>query len=209
MGITLAVDATAPDRVTLDRAAAVLASGGLVGYPTDTLYGVAADPRHVDAVRRVFVAKGRGADRALPLVAADLDQVVATLGPLSGDERRLVAHAWPGPLALVVRTRAGLAPDVIVEGTVAVRVPAHAVARGLARALGHPVTATSANLAGHPAPRSADDIPPALRDALALVLDAGPSPGGPPSTIVRIDEGHPRLLREGAFPFARVLELLR
>jgi len=205
----LAIDPDTPDAGALGRAAGAIRAGGIVAYPTDTLYGLAVDPRDAAAVARVFALKGRGADRALPLIAASVDQVLGALGPLSPDERRLVDACWPGPLTLAMRTSAALAPDVSGEGgTVAVRVPAHAVARGLARAVGHPITATSANVSGRPGPDDPEEVA-ALGDAIALLLDAGRTPGGPPSTIVRLEPDGPRLLREGAIPFARVLELLR
>lgn len=205
----LAIDPERPDAHALGLAAGAIRAGTIVAYPTDTLYGLAVDPRNPEAVARVFALKGRGASRALPLIAASLEQVLDTLGPLSPAERRLVEVCWPGPLTIAMRTSATLAPDVTgADGTVAVRVPAHAVARGLALAVGHPITATSANLSGRPAREHPDDVA-ALGNAIALLLDAGRTPGGPPSTIVRLGIEGPRLLREGAIPFARVLELLQ
>jgi len=182
----------------------------VVAYPTDTLYGLAVDPRRADAVARVYALKARTPGRALPLVAADLAQVVATLGPLGEAERRLAEACWPGPLTLVVRGPATLAPDVMgADGTIAVRVPAHRVACALARAVGHPVTATSANRSGRAAHATPDEVTAALGESVALLVDAGPTPGGAPSTIVRVEASGPRLLRAGAIPFARVLELLQ
>ena len=206
----LAVDPLAPGLPELGRAADAVLAGRVVAYPTDTLYGLAVDPRQAGAARRLFALKVRTPDRALPLVAADVAQVLTTLGPLTDAERRLADACWPGPLTIVMRTEAPLAPAVTGRaGTIAVRVPAHAVARALARAVGHPVTATSANRSGREACATADDVWAALGESIALLLDAGPTPGGAPSTIVRLEPDGPRLLRAGAVPFARVLELLQ
>jgi len=206
----LPVDPHAPDPAAIRAAAAAVADGRVVAFPTDTLYGLAVDPRRADAVARVYALKGRTPDRALPLIAADVAQIVTTLGPLSEAERRLADGCWPGPLTLVIDVGAALAPGVASDdGTIAVRVPAHGVARALAAAVGHPVTATSANRSGRDAPATPDEVAAALGASVALLLDAGPTAGGPPSTIVRVDASGPRLLRGGAIPFLRVLELLQ
>lgn len=206
----LAVDPHAPDTGVVAQAAGAVRRGQVVAYPTDTLYGLAVDPRDVAAVARLFALKARGRNRALPLIAADVDQVMALVRPLTRGERRLAEACWPGPLAIVAEARTALAPGVAgADGSVAVRVPAHAVARALAREVGHPVTATSANVSGGRAPAAADDVVAALGHGIAVLLDVGSAPGGPPSTIVRVDSGGPCLLRAGAIPFARVLELLQ
>lgn len=198
-----------PEADLVADAATVLARGGLVAYPTDTLYGLGADPRNADAVARVYVAKGRGTGAALPLIAADLGQVESGAGACTAATRRLASRFWPGPLALVVDASPRLAAAVHGgSGTVAVRVPGHAVARALARALGSPVTATSANRSGHPAPADAAGVLAALGEDVDLVLDAGATRGGQPSTIVDARGERPRLVREGAIPFAHVLEAL-
>jgi len=206
----LVIDAQWPDAAVLTRAASVLESGRLVVFPTDTLYGLAADPRQPAAVASLVEAKGREAAQAVPLIAADLAQVEATMGPLGPAARRVAARLWPGPLSLVLDAPAPLVrAGVTVAGTVAVRVPAHAVARELARAFGYPVTATSANRSGHPAHADARSAVDDLGAAVALVLDAGPVPGGLPSTIVRIAGDEATLVRADAVSFERVLELLR
>jgi L-threonylcarbamoyladenylate synthase len=206
----LLVDPHAPDPAAIRLAADAVRDGRVVAYPTDTLYGLAVDPRRADAVARVFALKARAPDRALSLIAADVAQVEATLGPLGETERRLADACWPGPLTLVIRGPVTLAQEVTgADGTIAVRVPAHGVARALARAVAHPVTATSANRSGRDAHATPDEVAAALGDSIALLLDAGPTPGGPPSTIVGVNEGGARLLRAGAIPFARVLELLQ
>ncbi len=198
---------TDPAPAALERAAAVLLAGGLVVFPTDTLYALAADPRDPDAVGRVFGVKGRAAGRPLPLVAAGLEQVERSLGRLSPLTRRLADRFWPGPLTLLVEVGDAVAAAVAGESaTVAVRVPGHAVARGLAAALGYPVVSTSANRSGGAAPTTADEALASLGEPVDLVLDAGAAPGGLPSTIVDARGAAPRLVRAGAIPFADVRE---
>jgi len=118
------VDPEAPQRDTLQEAAKWIRTGGLVALPTDTLYGLAADPFCARAIRRVFAVKGRGSDRALPLIAADLAQVMRDLGPLTALGARLAARFWPGPLTLIVPASSAIAADVTGgTGRVGVRVP--------------------------------------------------------------------------------------
>jgi len=201
----VAIDAQRPDAASLQEAAAVIKAGGIVAMPTDTLYGLAADPFSTAAVERVFAAKGRAAERALPLVAADIAQVEEQLGALPPDGRRLAAAYWPGPLTLLL-PRPSTMPEAVTGGLahVGVRVPAHAVARDLCRACGCLLTATSANPSGAPASADPDDVERSMGEGVALLLDAGLTPGGPPSTIVNVSGDVIRLVRPGAIPWEEV-----
>jgi L-threonylcarbamoyladenylate synthase len=204
----IAVNAECPEPEAIAQAVEVLRAGGVVAYPTDTLYGLAVDPRDDEAIARLFALKGRAMTVAVPLIASDLEQAL-TAGEFGPRERRLADIFWPGPLSLVVPARPGISPMVRAGGsTVAIRVPAHAIARGLARAFGFCVTATSANRSGHSAPDSADAVVHAL-PAVDLVLDAGPVPGGMPSTIVSFDNDGPVLQRAGALAWDRVIKSLQ
>lgn len=206
----LMIDPIAPDADQLKEVAAVLAAGGVVAYPTDTLYGLAVDPRNAAAVRRLFQVKGRSAEAAIPLIGAHVDQVEVQVGHLTEVARRLAAKFWPGPLSLVVDARASLAADVISrDGSVAVRVPGLEVARAIAAVAGHPITATSANPSGLPASATAEAVIACLGGAVDLVVDGGPTIGGPPSTIVRVHGAEVTLVRAGAIAWERVLELLQ
>jgi L-threonylcarbamoyladenylate synthase len=198
----VAIDAHRPDRAPLEAAATLIRSGGIVAVPTDTLYGLAADPFSASAVERIFAVKGRSAERALPLIAADMTQIESQLGPLSPAARRLAAAYWPGPLTLLVARPSTLPADVTGgRDQVGVRVPAHAVARGLCRVCGQPLTATSANISGAPASADPDEVTRTLGERVELLLDAGPTPGGPPSTIVDVSGREIRLVRPGAIPW--------
>ena len=202
------VSSTAPEPAAIARAVEVLRLGGIVAYPTDTLYGLAVDPRSDIAARRLFGVKERDAKVAVPLIAADVEQVdqAGRLGPV---ERRLAAGWWPGPLTLVLPATPAITPAILGSGeTIAVRVPAHPVACALADAFGFCITSTSANLSGAPAPADPAMVRDTLADRIDLLLDGGALRGGPASTIVRIDNGRPTLVRAGAIAWERVLESL-
>lgn len=193
----------------LERAVEALRGGSVVAYATDTLYGLAVDPRSAAAVARLFAVKGRAAGHAVPLIAADQVQVerTAQLDPAS---RRLAEACWPGPLTLILPARPGLVADLLgADGTVAVRVPDSAAARGLAAGLGFCITSTSANLSGRAATASPGDVARELGERIDLLLDTGPSPGGPPSTLVDARGGAPVLVRAGAIAWDRVLRSLQ
>ena len=205
-GGVVPVDARHPDPAVLDRAGRALEAGDVVAFPTDTLYGLAVDPRSPVAARRLFALKGRAAQVAAPLIAADTVQADLAVRMWTPLARRLAARFWPGPLSLVLEAAPSLDTAVLGGGTtVAIRVPAHPLARALAATFTHPVTATSANRSGTPAAADAAAVVAALGDGVALVLDAGPTAAGPPSTIADARGEQPRLLREGAIAWDRVL----
>lgn len=191
----------------IQRAADLIRQGFVVAYPTDTLYGLAADPRNASAVRRLFQLKGRPETSALTLIAADVDQA-RDAGQMNAAAERLAARWWPGPLTIVIPARAVLAPETLAGGrTVGIRVPDHPAAVALARAAGFCITATSANRSGSPAVSDADAAAAAL-PGVDAVLDAGAAPGGPPSTIVDASAEPLTLVRAGAVPWDRVLRSL-
>lgn len=206
---TVVVDSETCTRVDLAPAAAWLASGGIVAFPTDTVYGLAVNIRDVAAVRRLFDLKGRPARAALPIIASSVAQVVAATGPLSAREATLAAACWPGPLS-IVRDAPEWAPVEVHGGhrTLAIRVPDHRVARALAEAFGDVVAATSANHSGEPPAESAADLGALADDPRVFVVDGGPTRGGAPSTLVDVRGPQPVCLRDGAFAWSRVLELL-
>jgi L-threonylcarbamoyladenylate synthase len=185
-----------PDR--LAAAAAVLRKGGLVAYPTETFYALGADALDSAAVEKVFSAKGRPGAMPLPVVVGDVGDLARVAAHLPAGAQELIDAFWPGPLTLVLPSAAGL-PERLLGGgkTIGVRLSPHPIARGLARALGGPIVATSANRSGHPAPATAADAAAELQDGVALVLDGGRTRGGAPSTIVDLSLDPPRLVRAG------------
>ena len=199
------VDPVRPDPAAIAHVVATLREGGVAAIPTDTLYGLAADPWNSAAVAKVFTIKGRPDDRALPLVAADVDQVERWIGEMNPVARRLARRFWPGPLTLVMRAPDALAPQVTAGGTtIGVRVPSHAVTRALCAAFDRPVTATSANISGQTATDDPEEVAATLVSGLDLLLDSGTTPGGPASTIVDVTRGEIRLIREGAVSWKEV-----
>jgi L-threonylcarbamoyladenylate synthase len=199
------VDPESPQRDAIQEAAKWILNSGLVAVPTDTLYGLAADPFSAIAVARVFAVKGRLAERALPLIAADMDQVARALGGLPEAGRLLAERYWPGPLTLLVPAPAALAREVSGgTGRVGVRVPANAVARAICAEVGRPITATSANISGEPATADPDEVEGALGGRIDLLIDTGRTSGGAASTIVDVTGAAPELVRAGAISWDEI-----
>jgi len=194
----------------IEAAAAVLRRGGIVVYPTETLYGLGARADDGPALERLARAKLRPEGKPLPLIAADLAQV-ERVAVLAGAAARVAARLWPGPLTLVLPARAGVHPAITAgTGTVGVRIPGSEVARVLAAAAGAPLVSTSANPSGGPPPSTVAALAPSLVEAVDHVLDGGPTPGGAPSTVVEIGpDGSVRVLRAGAVEVDRVVEAAR
>ncbi len=208
--LRITVTAAAPDRESIGRAASVVRAGGVAAIPTDTLYGLAANPFDVVAINKLFTIKRRELEKAIPLVAANRAQVESALGPLPPLGSRLAQAFWPGPLTLVVRAPESLAVEVTGgTGTVGVRVPACEVTRALCAAAHLPLTATSANISGEPPTNLPDQVAASLGTRLDVLVDSGPTAGGPPSTIVDVTGDEPRLIRAGAITWDAVLAAAR
>ena len=198
-----------PDRPEPDLiadAAACLRRGGLVAFPTETVYGLGVAALDPAAVRRLFAAKGRPADDPLIVHLASLDALAPLVTAPPPAVAALAARFWPGPLTLVLR-RSPLVPDDVTAGldTVAVRVPAHPVARALLAAAGIPVAAPSANLFSRPSPTQAGHVLEDLDGRIDLVLDGGSTQVGVESTVLDLSGKVPEVLRPGAV----TLEMLR
>lgn len=183
----------------LRPAADALLAGGLVAFPTETVYGLGALALDPIAVGRIFEAKGRPSDDPLIVHVRprwNLEQVFATVDDVM---RALIAEHWPGPLTIVAR-KAEAVPDAVTSGklTVAVRAPSHPIAQALLDLVGQPVAAPSANRFSYVSPTTASHVLADLGDAIDILVDGGPTPVGIESTIVRIDEGHLTVLRLGA-----------
>lgn len=183
----------------IDHAACVLRSGGLVAFPTETVYGLGADATNEAAVRRVFAAKGRPATNPLIVHVADVETAKRYTTHWSDAAQALAAAWWPGPLTLVLPKTADI-PDVVTagRGTVGLRSPDHPVAIELLRAFGGPVAAPSANRSNRVSPTTARHVRDELGDAVDLVLDGGPCAVGIESTVLDLSGDRPRILRPGA-----------
>ncbi len=175
----------------------IITAGGVVVYPTDTFYGLGADPRNPDAVRKLFRIKGRSAGHPILLLikdAAEVGQWCAGVTPLA---ERLMKQFWPGPLTLVFEAGVRVLPELTAgTGTIGLRVPGGKLTLQLLEFLGFPLTGTSANISGAPSPRSAQEAAEALGPLVDLVLDGGESAESRPSTVVNVMTG--QVIREGA-----------
>ena len=202
----IAVNATAPEADRIARAAACLRSGGLVAFPTETVYGLGVHALDREAVRRLFAAKGRPANDPIIVHVSAIEEIAPLVVAIPADAARLAARFWPGPLTIVMQ-RSGRVPDAITAGldTVAIRIPAHPVAQALISASGLPVGAPSANLFSRPSPTTAAHVLEDLRDRIDMVVDGGPTPVGVESTVLSLAGRVPTLLRPGAI----TLDMLR
>ncbi len=207
----LRVDPSSFDVAALRPAADWLRQGRVVAFPTDTWYGLAADPTSPAAIEEIFRLKRRPSSMPLPLVGGSRLQIEATCGPLGAAGERLATLFWPGPLSLLCDAPPGVVAVVHAgTGAVAVRVPDHPIARALALVFGGLLTATSANLSGQPPVATPDGLTPLdSGDDALLILDGGATPGGAASTIVDARRTPPHLVRAGAIAWDRVLESLQ
>jgi L-threonylcarbamoyladenylate synthase len=183
----------------LEQAISAMQHGGLVAFPTDTVYGIGASLAHPDALERIFEIKGRDRERTLPLLLsspAELAKVTANVDP---GLLRLASMFWPGPLTIAFPALDGLPQAVVAaDGTVGVRVPDHSVALILAQRCGGAIAVTSANLSGQAPALHSGEIDAALAENLDLILDGGIARGGLASTVIRLDGATINVIREGA-----------
>lgn len=190
----------------LKEAAAMLDAGGVVAFPTETVYGLGGDARNTAAVERIFQAKGRPSDNPLIVHLADADEVHGLVERVGVLERKLMAAFWPGPLTLVLPVRPGAVSPLVTAGldTVAVRVPAHDLARRLIEVSGCPLAAPSANRSGRPSPTLAGHVLEDLNGRIDGVLDGGATGVGLESTVVRVLNDEVHVLRPGGITFEQL-----
>ncbi len=192
----------------LERAAAVFQAGGLVAFPTDTVYGVAAPAFSREGIDRLYEAKGRENTKAISVLIGGPEQLGAITPNLSESASRLAQHFWPGGLTLVVSRRPELPDNLSPLPTIGVRMPDHAFAVALLKFCG-PLATTSANLSGQADARTTQDVLAQMDGRIELVLDGGPVPGGIPSTVVDCTLSEPVILRKGAIPAEKILAVLQ
>ncbi len=183
----------------LEKAANILRQGGLVAFPTDTVYGVGAHAFLPEAVERLYIVKGRPRDKAIPLLLGKAEDMRDVAREPSSLAWRLAESFWPGGLTMVLFRKASV-PDVVCAGgdTVAVRVPAHPLVLALIEAVGVPLATTSANRSGAISTVTAEEVQRELGNQIELILDGGRSPGGIPSTVIDLTGDPPVILRQGA-----------
>jgi len=187
-----------PSPENIHRAAQCVRDGGVIAYPTETVYGLGANPFHPQAVARIFDIKGRDAGKGLILLVRGRDDLTTLVAEIPACAETLINAFWPGPLTLVFRARPDLPPALLGgRDTVALRHSDHPIAGQLLNAFGGPLTSTSANRSGQPPAQSALEASAALGDALDFILDGGPSVDHRPSTLLDVSKTPCILLREG------------
>lgn len=203
------VDKYCPDKAVLAKAAHILASGGLVAFPTETVYGLGANGLEAQAVAGIFRAKGRPADNPLILHIAAATDVLQLAKSIPANARVLMDKYWPGPLTVVLERKA-IIPDEVTGGlnTVAIRLPDSLIARELIRLTGLPLAAPSANLSGRPSPTTAQDVVLDLAGKIDAIIDGGSCDIGVESTVVDCTTPIPTLLRPGGITLEMLLETL-
>ncbi len=205
----LAISSRTPDPQTIAQAARVIRAGGLVAFPTETVYGLGANALDAAAVQGIFAAKGRPSSDPLIVHLADLADLPALVTQQPPAVAVLARACWPGPLTLIL-PRSSAVPKLVTAGrdTVALRVPAHPVARALLRAAETPIAAPSANRFGHTSPTTAAHVLADLDRRIDMVLDGGPTPIGLESTVLDLTAPIPTVLRPGGVGVAELRALL-
>ncbi len=184
----------------IERGIEVLKSGGVIAFPTDTVYGLGADAFNAGAVDRIYDIKGRPRDRQFPLLIADIGSLVMLAGEIPETARFLAGRFWPGGLTMVFPVAPSLPAHLAAGPGIAVRIPDHPVCLALIRGLGKPVIGTSANPSGQQAALAAVDVRQQLASKVDLIIDGGRCPGGKESTVVDVTGKAPVILREGILP---------
>lgn len=198
MTLVLKLDAALPQADAIERAASIIRSGGLVAFPTETVYGLGADAMNEDAIRRIFEAKDRPADNPLIVHICDPAMLEAVASNVSSKTEALIAAFWPGPLTLVLKRRPEVAESVSAGlTTVAVRMPHSSIALALIRQAQTPIAAPSANLSGRPSPTTAAHVASDLEGRVDLILDGGATNIGIESTVLDMTSEPPVILRPG------------
>jgi len=205
----ISLDSLVLDSTVLRRVAGNLASGCVAVMPTETYYGLGTNAMSKTGVDKIYSLKRRDLSKPLPLVASDLEMVEDLAVDLSDMFYRLAGAFWPGPVTLILMSGTCVPDFVTGPGrTVAVRIPPLAAVRDLIRAVGHPLTATSANISGQKEITTAGQAAAVFNGQVEFVIDGGRTPGGKPSTIVNLTGGVPEIIREGKIPSEEVLRIL-
>ena len=193
----------------IQRAADIVLNGGVIAYPTDTVYGLGADPYNERAVKRIYEIKNRPFDQPFPLLIAQMSDVLQLTSDFTDKAARLAAHFWPGGLTIVL-TRSSFVPDWITAGgdSIAVRIPNHPLTLALIRAIGKPLVGTSANVSGQASAIISSDVRTGLENSIDFILDGGMCPGGIESTVVDVTGSTPVIVREGAISSAVIMEMI-
>ena len=207
--LLLKVDPENPDPAKIQTAAEIIQKGGLVAFPTETVYGLGADALNPNAVLALFEAKKRPLDNPPIIHIANISEVYKLAKQVPPKAELLMKEFWPGPLTLIFK-HSNIVPEVTVAGldTVAIRMPKHKVALALIKQSNRPIAAPSANLAGKPSPTTAQHVFEDLNGRIDAILDSGPTNIGVESTVVDLSVDPPMVLRPGGTPFEALKKVL-
>jgi L-threonylcarbamoyladenylate synthase len=190
----------------IEQALRILKNGGIVAFPTDTVYGLGSLAFDNNAIESIYAAKDRPIEKAIPILIADLVDLEKIADDIPEMALQFASRFWPGPLTCIVPKKPILPPAVSATPTVAVRIPDHPDARALLRAAG-PMAVTSANISGQPSPSTAQEVYDQLKGRIPLILDGGKTQGGVPSTLVDCTGHEPVILREGPISMSDLLSV--
>ncbi len=201
----IAINPDHPEQELIDRAVTILKEGGVIAYPTETYYGLGADAANEAAIEKIFTIKGRPSHNPVALIAAREEDIWPLVAEIPPAARRLMKAFWPGPLTMIFPASCRVSPRLTAgSGTVGVRISSHPIATALAKILGRPITATSANLSGKEECRTAREVLKQLGKGLDALIDGGQTRGQSGTTILDMTTETPSILREGAVPAARL-----
>ena len=199
MSKIIKIDPKDPEDDLISMAARILQKGGVIGYPTETVYGIGCNAYNAEAVNRIYKLKNRDPSKALILIAADIIQISELVEIIPEQAERLMENFWPGPLTLVFNASARLQDFAFRKSkTIAVRIPDCNICLALLKSCGFPLVSTSANRSGEPEATSADRVAQIFGDELDLIIDGGQTPSQRPSTVVDVTRTPARIIREGA-----------
>ena len=193
---------------TISKALSILRSGGLVAFPTDTVYGLGALAFDGKAVESIYIAKDRAIEKAIPILVGEIADVNKVVLEFPYAARLLASRFWPGPLTCIIPKKPSLPEAVSATSTIGVRIPDQVVARVLLRAAG-PMAVTSANISGQPSPSTAEEVFAQLNGRIPLIIDGGKTPGGIPSTVVDCTSDEIKILREGPISMEEIQAAIR
>ena len=197
----LKIDRQRPDESVIAEASAILRIGGVVAYPTETFYGLGADGRNEEAVAKIFLIKGRNFKNPISVIIGDANDVRGLVEEIPEFALHLMQRFWPGALTIIFKASPDISPLLTAgTGKIGIRLSSDPVATALAKNLGRPVTATSANLSGKHESASADEVIQGIGEQIDAVIDGGQTPGGSGSTIIDVTTDPPVILREGVIP---------
>ena len=190
---------------SIEKAVIILKAGGVIAFPTETFYGLAADATNEKAVDRIFEIKGRSFNNPVALIISEEDDLHLITDNIPEAAKKLMAAFWPGPLTLVFKASPSVSPRLTAgTGKIGVRISSHPIAHALASGLGRPITATSANLSGSPECTTAQEVFSQIGPHLGALIDGGDTPSGKGSTFLDVTSDPPAILREGMIPEALI-----